>query len=206
MNYAINFAWKLPLFAFFVAVGEWWLHKHVLHSPRFMKLPWKKHAQEHHLQGKNHLKRHIDLDAPDYLIGLPFIVFAVLKGMFWSPYGWCGAAAGLVVFSCHWYLWSKLHRAIHQLEDNWTSRIPWYYPACEKHHVDHHESFHRGVIKNYAVVFLFTDWLFCSRYDGRSWKTWVAGDSISACLFRFLIPWLLVALGVWMFLLMQGRD
>ena len=65
------------------------------------------------------------------------------------------------MFTFHSYVWSKLHRAQHDLEDNWTFRLPWF-AELKRHYLDHHIRPSR----NFAAMFLWTDHLF-----GTYWRS-----------------------------------
>jgi sterol desaturase/sphingolipid hydroxylase (fatty acid hydroxylase superfamily) len=116
---------------------RWWLPNWV----------WKDHAIEHHKNERNDLN--IDLPLYNHLIvGSPVILASTFIGL---P---CLLAL-LTVFAFHSYTWTKIHRGIHELEQNWLMKTNFYKKAKR-----HHELHHKRPGKNFGVVFLFTDSLF----------------------------------------------
>lgn len=145
----LQFSVSLVVWTLVMAIMEYMIHKHTMHR-RKMWLPewiWKDHAVEHHKHERNDLN--IDLPIHNHLIvGSPLIVGAYFVGL---P---CLLAL-LLVFVFHSYTWTKIHRGIHGLEENWLMKTKYYERAKE-----HHELHHHRPGKNFGVVFMFTDHLF----------------------------------------------
>ena len=145
----LNFSAWLAIWMFVMAIMEYMIHKHTMHR-RKRWLPdwiWKDHAIEHHKNERNDLN--IDLPIYNHLIvGSPLILTSYFIGL---P---CLLAL-LSVFVFHSYTWTKLHRGIHDLEQNWLMKTRYYKKAKI-----HHELHHKRPGKNFGVVFFFTDSLF----------------------------------------------
>ena len=173
--------WRLAAWVLFVSVVEHQIHVWILHSRRFLKTPYRNHHVDHHGRGMNDLRPHIDLAFWDYGIVYAMLFPVAYRAVFVTPYAWLGVVSGVLVATGHRYLWSRLHRATHRrndhlfraadlvnvqtmyrgarLEDNWTVR-QWWFPAFEMHHLRHHAN----PSCNYAVVCLWTDWMFGTSY------------------------------------------
>ncbi len=145
----VNFSAWLLAWMLFMALTEYSVHRYTMHRKRWW-LPswvWKDHAIEHHKNERNDLN--IDLPLYNHLIvGSPLILASVFIGL---P---CLLAL-LSVFVFHSYTWTKIHRGIHGLEQNWLMKTNFYKKAKT-----HHELHHKRPGKNFGVVFLFTDSLF----------------------------------------------
>ena len=145
----LNFSAWLAVWMLFMALMEYLIHRYTMHRKRWW-LPnwvWKDHAIEHHKNERNDLN--IDLPLYNHLIvGSPAILASTFIGL---P---CLLAL-LTVFAFHSYTWTKIHRGIHELEQNWLMKTNFYKKAKR-----HHELHHKRPGKNFGVVFLFTDSLF----------------------------------------------
>ncbi|QHG21047.1 hypothetical protein A6V25_30075 [Nostoc sp. ATCC 53789] len=144
------FAWIIWSFAF-TAVAEYIAHRYFMHQ-RLLREPtldriFRDHALVHHHQGRNDLN--VDLPILTHFIWC----FPLLISIGWiDP---IGAVVLSIVFVCHSILWTKLHRAIHGLENNWTESL-CYYKLIERHHLEHH----RRPSHNFGAIFTFTDDFF----------------------------------------------
>lgn len=136
-----------------VAVVEYLVHRHLMHHHRpfldklGLQIVFHGHAIIHHRNGRN-----------DSNVTLPIYTHAVwafpsigVVALF-DP---VGAAILAAAYLGHPLLWTKLHRAIHGLEDNWTKSL-WFYDLIAHHHWEHH----RRPGKNFGALFIFTDYLF----------------------------------------------
>lgn len=137
-----------------MAFAEYFIHRWTMHRKCWW-LPgsvFNEHSIEHHHKERNDIN--IDLSVFNhFLIGSPLIIATILLG-------WWACLAGLIAtFFFHSYAWTKLHRAIHELEDNWVGRS-WFFKYFKKHHEDHHKRPGR----NFAVVYIFTDYIFGTSY------------------------------------------
>jgi hypothetical protein len=135
----------------FVAVLEYIGHRYFMHRPLMDRfgLPniFFNHAVLHHRGRRN--DRNVDLPVrTHFLWGFPFV----------GAIGYFDLTGAVVLSLCfvgHAVLWTRIHRAIHGLENNWTKRL-WFYRAIERHHLEHH----RRPGRNFGAVFFFTDHLF----------------------------------------------
>lgn len=152
----ISYFVYLVIFYIVMVIGEYWIHKMLMHKPVLARSKWfswifTDHAIEHHKNER--LDMNIDMPIHHHLIaGSP-----LLLGSFFL--GWSAIAALLTIFIWHSYFWTKLHRAIHGLEDNWIGRS-WFYPAFRDQHINHH----KNPTTNYGVTALWTDRLFGTVY------------------------------------------
>lgn len=149
MNGVLEFFIWLTIWMLVVAVGEYSSHRWIMHKKRWWLPIWifQNHTIEHH----HHKRNDINIDLPiriHLVVGFPLIVGA----SFWS---WQCLSSLLCAFLFHSYVWTKLHRAIHGLENNWTNKTRWF-----TEFKSHHELHHKRPGKNFGVVFLFTDYLF----------------------------------------------
>lgn len=146
------FTW-LVISILLMSIAEYWIHRSLMHKPRLgktgpLKSVYQDHAVEHHGKHRNDLN--IDMPLYNHLtIGSPALILFYLLG------GYIAVTCLLSVFVFHSYTWTKLHRAIHSLEDNWMGRS-WFFKYFYNHHVGHHDRPN----KNYGVVFIFTDYIF----------------------------------------------
>jgi hypothetical protein len=106
-----------------------------------------RHAGVHHRDGRNDLNVDLPLRT-HFLWGWPALLAAA-----WFDLAGAGVLAAC--FVAHAVLWTKMHRAIHGLEENWTQAL-WFYGAVRRHHLEHH----RRPARNFGAVFFFTDRLF----------------------------------------------
>lgn len=146
----------IGLFIVVMSLAEYWIHRLLMHRP----FPWRTRLfVRHHLMQHGQHKNDLNIDLPPcemILYTLPV----------WGPMLFFSVTAGFTFLGCamgYGYLWSKLHRAFHNVEVNWTLLIPWYYDAALRHHQIHHSHPHR----NLGTVFIFTDRLFGTRHKGR---------------------------------------
>jgi len=144
----------LPIWYFFMAFSEYFIHKYTMHKKTFLpEWVWRHHAIEHHRDDRNDL----NVDLPFYMhltIGSPLLSFA------YFGYGVISMLCLLFIFYYHSYVWTHMHRAIHDLKDHWITKTD-YYKRARKHHLDHH----RRPAKNFGVVFLWTDYVFKTKYE-----------------------------------------
>lgn len=136
------------------ALLEYLAHRFFMHRPlldRFgLRGVFQKHALIHHRDGRNDL----NVDLPIRTHFLWGFTFVGVSGYFEIA----GAVIVAASFVGHAVLWTRLHRAIHGLEKNWSQSL-WIYRAVERHHLEHH----RSPTRNFGAVFPFTDYLFFTR-------------------------------------------
>ena len=155
MDMIIRIAFWLVMAIVLTSFIEYLAHRFLMHrKPKILYWLYdvfQEHAVEHHAKGRTDL----NIDMPFkwyYTYGLVFLIpFFALD--------WVGGICLFVVFRCHSYIWTKLHRAFHGLEDNWTKKTRIYQYLYE-HHMNHH----RKPNTNFNVVFLWVDALLGTKY------------------------------------------
>ena len=163
-NIVIGFVIWLPVVYLGVALAEYVAHRWVMHRNTMLtKAEFEKHAVQHHARRVMEPRYpYVDLALHCHLIyGAPAWGGFLISFLCGRPYALGGLIATLTMFTFHSYVWSKLHRAQHDLEDNWTCRLPWF-AELKRHHLDHHIRPSR----NFAAMFLWTDRLF-----GTYWRS-----------------------------------
>lgn len=164
----IGFCIYLVIDYFAMALVEYIGHRWFMHRPNaFNMAGYKTHHVEHHGKGLNEPWPHIDLRLRDTLVfAVPFLLLSAVNGTvsgllwgFYYPYG--SIPALLLTLAVHHHVYTRIHRCEHELEHNWTERLPWF-QEMKRHHLDHH----RKPNRNFAVVFLWTDRLF-----GTYWRS-----------------------------------
>ena len=137
------FIWMITM-----AIIEYSIHRWTMHKKRWWLPKWifHDHAIEHHHLERNDIN--IDLLYFHILVGSPLIIASYFISLI-------SLLTLLTVFMYHSYTWTKLHRGIHELENNWLMKTSYFKKA--KHH---HELHHERPGKNFGVVFLWTDLLF----------------------------------------------
>ena len=138
------FIWMITMAIIEYSIHRWTMHRNRSWLPKWI---FQDHAIEHH-----HMERNdINIDLPLYfhiLVGSPLIIASYFISLI-------SLLTLLAVFMYHSYTWTKLHRGIHELEENWLMKTSYFKKA--KHH---HELHHERPGKNFGVVFLWTDLLF----------------------------------------------
>ena len=151
-NVVIGFIIWLPVVYLGVAIAEYVAHRWVMHRNTMLtKAEFEKHAVQHHARRVMEPRYpYVDLALHCHLIyGVPAWGGFLISFLCGRPYALGGLIATLTMFTFHSYVWSKLHRAQHGLEENWTRHVPWF-AELKRHHLDHHIRPSR----NFAVVFL----------------------------------------------------
>jgi sterol desaturase/sphingolipid hydroxylase (fatty acid hydroxylase superfamily) len=163
-NIVIGFIIWFPVVYVGMALVEYVAHRWFMHKKNFLtKREFENHTVQHH--GHRLMEPmfpYIDLPVRYHLIfGIPGWGGFLIGFLSGGPYALGGLIATLTMFFFHSYFYSKVHRAQHDLEENWTQRLPWF-AELKRHHLDHHIRPSR----NFAVVFLWTDKLF-----GTHWRS-----------------------------------
>ncbi len=140
---------------------EWVLHKHFMHSPRFMREPFERHAVQHHGMHRSGRSFFADLrEQPQYmLIGASFF-----------PIFWCmhlpifvafellvarGSGFGIALGTAAYCLaYEVIHWCEHVPRNRWFERTRWFQFLLE-----HHRLHHKFARKNYNVVLPLPDLL-----------------------------------------------
>ena len=91
----------------------------------------------------------------------PFILCVLVWGYVVGPAASIVAPVLALLTWClvYPYLWNRMHRAIHDLEENWFRRSGPIFRFFLNHHLQHHA--HARV--NYGTVFPWTDYVFRTR-------------------------------------------
>lgn len=159
INLIVGFLVWLPLIYLFMALAEYIAHRWFMHKKTVLtSYEYKTHTVEHHGRKVNSpMYPYVDLSIRYHLLyGSPGIAaFLVGHFVFDRQYALGGLACLLSMFVFHSQVYSKIHRATHELERNWAEHLP-YYERMKQHHLLHH----RYPSKNFAVIFLWTDSLF----------------------------------------------
>lgn len=159
-EFLIHLLWKLPVAFIGFSVGEWAIHKYLLHGRwvynhiPMLRYIYEHHTIEHHAEGQNETYPHINLSLIDYWFAW-LLVTVGLTRYFYFGYidGLAGAVACIVVAISHMLLWNTLHHDIHELgKPGWITKMPGY-SAFKSHHLGHHDHVNR----NYGVVFIWID-------------------------------------------------
>ena len=132
-----------------MAIVEYVAHRWFMHRRSVInKLGYQAHLIEHHILGEDSDWPHIRLRFRDHLLyGSPAIAWMIYRGMTGFTYAVGGVVALLLWFFIHVRLYSALHRTHHDLEHNWTERLPGS-EAMKHHHLLHH----KYPKSNFAVV------------------------------------------------------
>lgn len=142
--------WSLVAYAttaVFEYVGHFLMHR--LTGTRIHR----DHAIRHHAQGVN------TPEVTDIALTTHLKFGGVLLVLAYGLIDVVGAVALTAAFMLHAVLWTRLHRQIHGVEQNWSRRLPGY-ALIRRHHLFHHVRTDR----NYAVLFPFMDRLLGTRY------------------------------------------
>ena len=145
VGFVVYFVALYPVMAIVEYVAHrWFMHRYSVIN----KLGYQAHRIEHHGNGENDDWPHIRLRLRDHLLyGSPAVVWLVCRGLFGFTYAFGGVAALLLWFFIYVRVYSALHRTHHDLEHNWTERLPGA-EAMKQHHLLHH----KYPKTNFAVV------------------------------------------------------
>lgn len=138
---------------------EWVLHKHFMHSTRFMREPFERHAVQHHGMHRSGRSFFADpREEPHYeLIGASFFpifwlmhvpVFLALEFLVARGAG-VGIALGTALY-CLAY--EVFHWCEHVPKNRWIERTRWF-----RFLLEHHRIHHKHARKNYNVVLPLAD-------------------------------------------------
>ncbi len=157
--------WWLIFSLTVTAMGEYFVHKYFQHSRPFPKVLWGlqrkclripyihtsnySHSYLHHQEGINNLDL-IDLPLSRVLkLYFPILILLGLVSLL-------GAVVLTITLLSYAYVWTKLHRSIHEVEVSWVVSFPGY-DYLRRQHLLHH-SFTN---KNFGAVFgIVTDYLY----------------------------------------------
>jgi sterol desaturase/sphingolipid hydroxylase (fatty acid hydroxylase superfamily) len=141
---------------------EWVLHKHFMHSTRFMREPFERHAVQHHGMHRSCRSFFADLrERPQYmLIGASFcpILWLLHLPVFAAVEYFVARGAGVGVglgTACYCLCYEIIHWSEHVPRNRWFERTRWFQFLLE-----HHRVHHKYARKNYNVVLPLADLLF----------------------------------------------
>lgn len=144
------------------SVIEWVVHKHFMHSLRFMRTPHDRHAVMHHSErrapGKFFAKEEELKDYHLFETSFMPILWLLHSPLFFTVYLAFGVAAGLGVAAgtaCYVLAYELLHWSIH-CPDQFRFRHHGWFLFLIEHHRRHHN---RSNI-NYNVVLPIADLMF----------------------------------------------
>ncbi len=162
---------QVIIFSLFLILGwclasfiEWFVHKELMHTKKYMKTPFIRHAAEHHGERKSPGRYYAKTDElKEYHLFetsfMPFlwilhfpIVWLVAQFTGLAGAAGCGMGTALYILGyeiIHWY--------VHIPEDFPFYRSKWFQFLLEHHRIHHHIP-----TKNYNVVFPLADWVLGS--------------------------------------------
>lgn len=169
MTVILLFAGVYALGLVYASFFEWSLHKHLMHSDRWMNYPHRAHQLEHHeffkadetyfMENGTHPAEHRDhltfawWNAP-LLVVLHLPLFLLV--------GWIGGIVSAVaVFAAlvtYYALYESLHYCMHVPGDRWFEKTR-FFNFIQEHHRLHHVYFQR----NLNVVFPIADYILGTR-------------------------------------------
>ncbi len=157
--------WWLVFSLTLTAMGEYFVHKYFQHgilSPKWFRSTqsllfglsyvWSSchsHAYHHHQLNENSL---VLIDLPLSRVLKLYSPILILLGLI----SLLGAAVLTITLLSYAYVWTKLHRTIHEVEVSWIVSFPGY-DYLRRQHLLHH----KDTTKNFGAVFGFvTDYLY----------------------------------------------
>lgn len=163
-----GWAWLSVLAAFLVAnIGEWWLHKNVLHRRvNALKALWHRHTVEHHhyfteaCMTVDSQREYRIIFFPPYAI-LGIVAIHALLGGLWALVlganaGWAWMIGGMT----HYLLYEALHTAAHLQERPLLAKLPFVNTIRRNHWIHHHHALMPEYNLNLTPP--VADWLFGS--------------------------------------------
>lgn len=139
---------------------EWAFHKHLFHSPRYVKATFKAHTLVHHQRYKyapesyqsrdDDNKEHVTMDwfALPLFIGVHLPLFIVVQWVTGIPSIWGGLGAVVAYYTVYEYF----HYCMHIPGKRWFERNPVFRFVKE-----HHRIHHKHMQKNLNVFFPLAD-------------------------------------------------
>jgi sterol desaturase/sphingolipid hydroxylase (fatty acid hydroxylase superfamily) len=158
-RFVTGFAIWVPSMVVIMPILEYVSHRWFMHREnRFNPGGVKKHLLHH--TGRDYpVGEMIDLRYSDYLyFACPFFACFIFAGVWFDrPESFAGGVTLAISLFLHSYIYTKVHRRIHEIERaNFTDRIPWI-ARLHRHHLMHHAI---GGAGNYGVTCTWTDRLF----------------------------------------------
>lgn len=144
------------------SILEWFVHKHFMHSTRFMRTPHQRHAITHHAERRapgrffapqgELMEYHVFETSFMPLLWFAFTPFFGMIYYLFGPWASSGVAAAI---ACYIATYEIFHWSIH-CPDKFLFRTSRWFLFLTEHHRRHH---HRSNV-NYNVVLPLADWLF----------------------------------------------
>jgi hypothetical protein len=150
-----------------VALLEYATHRWIMHKANRLLDPRLNQLKAHvtHHRGSND-DEFVDMPLKNCLVlSCPFLLLLLGGGFIAGALGSViiPAAAFLTWSFVYTYLWTRMHRAIHGVENNWFRKIGPAFRFFRNHHLRHHVHANG----NYGTVFPVTDYVFFT-WLGRS--------------------------------------
>ena len=139
-----------------IQLAEHQLHLRVMHKKTWFVSAWHRHVVEHHGKKRTDINVDMPFSIPQMAAVPVYIVLAIFGQ--WLV---MGIVFALLLF--YSYVWTKLHRAMHGLEDNWLGRSRGFGYWC-----DHHLAHHNHPSKNLATVFPWMDALLGTKVRAKA--------------------------------------
>lgn len=158
-------AWQLGAFVFYFLYGsffEWAFHKHLFHSPKYIKATFKAHALVHHQvykyepsayewqEGKDQDKEHITMDwfALPLFVGVHLPFLYLIEYVTKIPSMWGGIAA----ISTYYFIYEYFHYCMHVPNGRAFEKS-----GVFKYAKEHHRIHHKHMQQNLNVYFPLAD-------------------------------------------------
>ena len=160
-------SWSIFLFSFTLSIAlgsliEWVVHKHFMHSIRFMRPPHDRHAVMHHSErrapGKFFAKEEELKEYHLFETSFMPVLWMLHFPFFYSVYKVFGLSASLGVAAgtaAYVGAYEMLHWSIHCPDDFPFRNHRWF-----RFLIEHHRRHHNRSNINYNVVFPLADWCF----------------------------------------------
>ena len=168
LSWLLQFVIWFLLWTPVVALVEYATHRWIMHMANRLLDPTLRQFQTHqsHHEGSNEADL-VDMPWKNaLLLAAPFFLGLIAWGLLVGPLASIviPGAAFLLWTLVYTYLWTRIHRAIHDVENNWFRRMHIIFRFFRDHHLRHH--IHPTT--NYATVFPWTDYLFFTWHRPRS--------------------------------------
>ena len=156
----LTFIQWFAIWAPLIAMLEYGAHRWIMHKANQLLDPKLDHLKSHaaHHKGAND-DEFVNTPLKDcVLLTSPALILLAVWGLAMGPFSAVVIpAAALLAWSfLYTYLWTRIHRAIHDIEANWFQRSGPVFRFFRDHHLKHHV-----IAKvNYGTVFPWTDYLF----------------------------------------------
>jgi hypothetical protein len=168
LGWLLTFIQWFAIWAPLVAILEYGAHRWIMHKANQLVDPKLDHLKSH---GAHHKGANDDefVDTPlknCVLMTSPVLILLAVWGLAIGPFSAVVIpAAALLAWSFSYtYLWTRIHRAVHGIEENWFRRSGRIFQFFRNHHFKHHVN----AKINYGAVFPWTDYLFFTWRDRKA--------------------------------------